>query len=80
MRNTFTVTALGAVTGIGAFDTISDTPIHHDPQNDLLIKMIVGVVVGVVIPFLNDVRQIFVEKLRGKKDKESEFPKTTSMK
>lgn len=72
MKTTVTDIILGSATSIGVGTSIADTTITDNPETDLLFKIIIPVLTGVLIPFLNDLRIEFRERRieRRKKRKE----------
>ncbi len=57
MRTTATTILLGAGTSIGVGSSIAETTITNNPETDLILKIIIPVLTGVLIPFLNDLRE-----------------------
>lgn len=57
-------TLLGALGSIGMYDQLTQNQIIENPINDLLLKASIAILTGVLIPFLNDLRKVIIEKIR----------------
>ncbi|MGB5805605.1 MAG: hypothetical protein WBH21_16575 [Vibrio anguillarum] len=68
MKTTASDIVLGVAGSIGVGQSISNTTITENPETDLIFKIIIPVVTGVLIPFLNDLRKEVIENMRARRE------------